>query len=189
MNGGWTLIMKLNGRKQTFIYDSNLWVNKRSFHPNSFYLDDREAKLPSYWTLPFHELRLGMKQGNDIEWITASYNAKSLYSVIEDGQFRPLTVSRDTWKSLIRGSSLQYNCNKAGFNAVGEQWQHHRTRIGIIANNEGGCYNPDSRIGFGGSGSGCRDPQELNSCGNLAHCGDGDNGNTNYQVIGYIMAR
>ena len=104
--------MKIDGSKQTFLYDSNLWTNSQPFNPSFYYLDDREAKLPSYWTLPFTELRLGMKQGNDTQWITTRYSANSLYSVIADGQYRPLHVGRDTWKSLIRGSSLQYFCNK-----------------------------------------------------------------------------
>ena len=110
--GGWTLIMKLDGRKQTFLYSSDLWTNNQSFNPRSYYLDDREAKLPAYWTLPFTELRLDMKQGNDIRWITTQYSATSLYSVITDGRYRPLYVGRDTWKSLIGESSLQRYCNK-----------------------------------------------------------------------------
>ena len=57
------------------------------------------------------------------------------------------------------------------------------------------CRSPDSRIGFGGSGRGCvssDQPENLiqtNSCGNVAHCKDGDKGDTNDPVMGYIMAR
>ena len=112
MDGGWTLIMKLDGRKQTFLYNSDLWTNKQTFNPSSYYLDDSETKLPSYWLLPFTELRLGMTHENETQWITANYSACSLYSVIANGTYHSLHVGKDTWKSLIRGSSLQSSCNK-----------------------------------------------------------------------------
>lgn len=120
MNGGWTLIMKLDGLQQTFLYNSALWLNKETYNSNSASLDnDMEAKLPSYWSLPFTELRLGMKKDGDItRWITVRYNASSLYSVIADGQYRPLDVGRTAWKSLIAGSSLQVNCNKVLFTST-----------------------------------------------------------------------
>ena len=40
---------------------------------------------------------------------------------------------RDTWKSLIgSNASLQYNCNKDGFNAVCDYPPSSKARIGII---------------------------------------------------------
>ncbi|XP_062508576.1 collagen alpha-1(V) chain-like [Corticium candelabrum] len=55
---GWTLIMKIDGNQQTFIYDSELWSNKETFQSNHVNLDDKETKLASYWTLPFTELNV-----------------------------------------------------------------------------------------------------------------------------------
>ena len=60
-----------------------------------------------------------MKIGHQIKFIVINKQAKSLYSLIADGQYCNVSLGRDTWKSLIgSNASLQYNCNKDGFNAV-----------------------------------------------------------------------
>ncbi|XP_062511037.1 uncharacterized protein LOC134186951 isoform X2 [Corticium candelabrum] len=112
-NEGWSLIMKIDGKQQTFDYDSDLWSNKNTFQLNNTDLDDKETKLASYWTLPFTELRLGMKKVNGtIRWITFSYSASSLHSLIADGQYRSTSIGKTTWRSLLPNSSLQTDCNR-----------------------------------------------------------------------------
>ncbi|KAK3750715.1 hypothetical protein QZH41_017272, partial [Actinostola sp. cb2023] len=155
--GGWTTIMKTNGYKSTFRYDSALWTNRNPYHVTSHGqsgTDGRETKLPTYWTLPFTKLCLGMKTKaaqQQPNWIHLNYKARSLYSVIADGRYRSFSIGRSKWKSLIAGSSLQRNCNREGFNNLLPQ---ERTRIGILSNNENSCSSPDSRIGFGSAGKG-----------------------------------
>ena len=109
---GWTLIMKIDGNQQTFDYHSDLWSNEETFQPNNLDLDDKETKLASYWTLPFTELRLGMKVNGTTRWITFSYTASSLYSLIADGQYRNTSIGESKWRSLLPTSSLQNHCNK-----------------------------------------------------------------------------
>ena len=109
---GWTLIMKIDGNRQTFKYNSDLWSNKKTFQPNNLDLDDKETKLASYWTLPFTELRLGMKVDGTTRWITFRYTASSLYSLIADGKYRSTSIGKTKWRSLLSRSSLQRNCNK-----------------------------------------------------------------------------
>ena len=111
-NEGWTLILKIDGNQQSFTYNSLLWSNKETFQPNNLDLDDKETKLASYWTLPFIELRLGMKVEGTTRWITFSYTASSLYSLIADGQYRETSIGKSKWRSLLPRSSLQRNCNK-----------------------------------------------------------------------------
>ena len=92
---------------------------------------------------------------------------------------------RDTWKSLIGSeASLQYNCNKEGFNAYGEHLDHSKARIGILGNNENDCDSCDSRIGFGTGGK----HDNNNACGNEARH-RGDNGNKHIKVMGYILVQ
>ena len=113
-------------------------------------------------------------------FITLDQSADSLYSLIADGQFRPTTVGREAWKSLLGSQgSLQLNCNIEGFNAVSGS---PRARIGIIANNENECHSCDSRIGFGSWGH----PDYSNACG-IAAQGAPDNGNKFIKVMGYIL--
>lgn len=107
--------------------------------------------------------------------------AKSLHSLIADGQYRPTYFGRETWKSLISGSSLQRHCNREGFNVL------RMARIGIVANQENDCNSPDSRIGLGTAGGRCRQ-NDRNSAGNEARC-SADNGDKSIMVFGYIFAQ
>ncbi|XP_062500458.1 mannose-binding protein C-like [Corticium candelabrum] len=154
-NEGWTLIMKIDGNQQTFTYRSKLWSNKETFQPTNLDLDDKEAKLASYWTLPFTELRLGMKVNGTIRWITLSYSASSLYSLIADGNYRSTSIGENKWRPLLPASSLQQFCNREGFNTRStynyrSHYIHYaRARLGLLASNSNNCNSPDSFLGFG----------------------------------------
>jgi len=94
-----------------------------------------------------------MTVGNQTNFIAINQTANSLYSLIADGQYRATSLGRDKWKTLIGSqASLQRNCNKEGFNAVGDNSEHSKARIGITNNQEDDCSNCDSRIGFGTGG-------------------------------------
>ena len=121
-----------------------------------------------------------MMIGTQINFVVIDKQANSLYSLIEDENYRATSLGRNTWKSLIGSSaSLQYNCNKEGFNAVPTTWR--RVRIGFVANNEHHCNNCDSFIGFGSVMA------DL-TCGNYVVYG-ADNGNRNIKAMGYILVQ
>ena len=114
-------------------------------------LDSNETKLPTYWNTPFTKICLGMKIGQQINFIVINKTASSLYSLIADGQYRNTRLGRDTWKTLIGTDAiLQPNCNMEGFNAVCNDVS--KERIGILGNNENDCLTCDSGIGFGTTG-------------------------------------
>ncbi|XP_078351911.1 putative skeletal organic matrix protein 5 isoform X2 [Oculina patagonica] len=48
--GGWTLVMKIDGAKTTFHYNSKLWSNKVDFNlpGGKIGFDTQETKLPTY---------------------------------------------------------------------------------------------------------------------------------------------
>lgn len=104
--------MKINGNKQTFRYDSALWSNTQTLNEGSLSMNEVEAKFASYWTVPFTELRLGMKTGGTTKWITFNYRTTSLYSLIADGHYRRTSVGKSKWRSLLSHSSMQANCNR-----------------------------------------------------------------------------
>ncbi|PFX14237.1 Fibrillin-1 [Stylophora pistillata] len=179
-DGGWTPVMKIDGNKQTFRFNSKLWGNKANHNlPGGMTgFDSQETKLPTYWNTPFSKICLGMKVNEQINFIVIQERANSLYSLIADGQFRNTSLGRDTWKTLIGSeASLQLNCNKEGFNAVGGS----KARIGIIANQENDCNSCDSRIGFGIGG-------HSNTCGNEARISP-DNGEKDIKAMGYILVQ
>ena len=116
-------------------------------------------------------------------FITLDQSADSLYSLIADGQFRPISVGRDTWKSLLGSQgSLQNNCNREGFNVKCDSQTYSKTRIGIVGNNEDNCHSCDSRIGFGSGGW----HDNTNTCG-IEALAAADNGDKRIKVMGYIL--
>ena len=126
-----------------------------------------------------------MKIGHQKKFIVINKQANSLYSLIADGQYRATSLGRDTWKTLIGSqASLQLNCNKEGFNAVGSTSTRSKARIGVIGNEQNDCNSCDSRIGFGTGGQ--RD--DSNTCGNEATSSP-DNGNKHIKAIGYILVQ
>ena len=104
--------MKIDGAKNTFAYHSELWSNKPTFNEDSVAMNEDEAKLASYWALPFTQLRLGMRIGTTTRWIVVSLKAASLYSLIADGKYRNTSIGKNTWRSLFQLSTLQIHCNK-----------------------------------------------------------------------------
>ena len=95
------------------------------------------------------------------------YEASSLYSVIADGQYRNTSAGKDTWMSVIAGSSLQPNCNHECFNI---QFPNTNARLGFVANNQNDCESCNSWIGFGICAFDCTDTI-CQACGNRAACG------------------
>ena len=128
-----------------------------------------------------------MRIGNQLaKFLVFNKTGASLYSVIADGRYRPTSLGRDKWKALIGSeASLQLNCNREGFNAVGEENYHSKARIGIIGNNQNNCGTCDSRIGFGTGGK----HDDTNTCGNEASRGQVDNGNKHIKTMGYILVK
>ena len=174
--------------KETFHYDSNLWINQEPFNltGGETGLDTSETKLPTYWNTIFTKICLGMKVRQQINFIVINKQANSLYSLIADGQYRATSLGRDTWKTLIGSeASLQINCNKEGFNAVVTDIYSSKARMGIIGNNENDCLTCDSRIGFGTG----EYPDDSNTCGNSAADENPDNGEKNIKGIGYILVQ
>ena len=129
-----------------------------------------------------------MKTGNQsVKFLVISKNGASLYSLIADGHYRTTSLRRRTWKTLIGPrpqASLQRNCNKEGFNAVGDKNDHSKARIGIIGNNQEDCSSSDSRIGFGTGGK----FDDTNTCGNEA-THEPDNGEKHIKTMGYILVK
>lgn len=177
----------------TFHFNSHYWVDKQVYNPDGGLtrFDEIETKLPSYWSTVFNQLCLGMKSQGTTNWTRVeSYNTASLYSLLADGNHRPTNIGRNSWKSLLAGSSLQSNCNMEGFNLNPStrlsSWTA-KARIGILGNNENDCISCDSRLGFGTAGS-YVGMDDTNSCGNEAVI-RADNGDQHIKVHCYILVQ
>ena len=171
----------------TFHYDSAYWSNKNEYNPlaGRTGFDSQETKLPTYWNTSFSKICLGMKVGNVTNFLVVNEQADSLHSLIADGQYRATSLGRDTWKTLIGSqASLQSNCNKEGFNAVGSNIQSSKARIGITNNEQNDCNSCDSRLGLGTGGY----SDDTNTCGNVASHAP-DNGDKIIKTMGYILVQ
>ena len=147
-------------------------------------MDTHETKLPTYWNTPFNKICLGMKIGQQFRSVVINYQAKSLYSLIADDEYRNTSLGRDTWKKLIGSqATLQTNCDKEGFNVLCTDSNASKARIGIVANNQDKCDTCDSRIGFGTGGY----HDDSNTCGNEATYGK-DN-DQHIKAMGYILVQ
>ncbi|XP_068682891.1 uncharacterized protein [Montipora foliosa] len=187
--GGWTPVMKIDGNKQTFLYDSSFWSNKTFYNlpGGQTGFDTKETKLPTYWNTSFNKICLGMKisAAQYPNFVVINKRADSLYSLIADGQYRNVSLGLAEWKKLIGlQASLQTGCRKEGFNVLCSYTGNSKARIGVVRNKEAKCNNCDSRLGFGTGGL----HDTSNSCGNEAQYG-GDNGDKHIKAMGYILVQ
>ena len=111
--------------------------------------------------------------------------ADSLYDLIKPGKHKKTTLSvKNDWKKLLHypsPASMQTCCTKQGINVY---TKYSAARIGALGDENVGCPNPDSYIGFGTEGNTCGRNSKI-SCGNTAGCG-GDTGDKNIPAFGYI---
>ena len=146
--------------------------------------------MPSFWsTTLFTKLCLGMQtEGQETNWITASYQASSLHSLMSRNTHQATNIGRKKWKSLLPESSLQSRCNLEGFNVNPSSGLSNTavTRIGLLENNNSDCLSCESRNGFGSNGlrSGQHDDK---SCGNESLKKDTDNEEKHIKANCFIL--
>ena len=180
--------------QSTFQYNSTLWENKESFNieAGQTALDFEETKLPTFWSTSFKELCIGMKVGNDLNFLSFSYPANSLYTLFADSIYRSTNITRGEWKSLLAGSSLQTGCRKQGFNVDSSHFVD--VRLGYIGNEQNHCLSTDSYIGIGSNSeknTWCHfqwSKTNVNIAGNFAGC-FADNGNVEITAMAYLLVR
>ena len=178
--------------QRTFHYDSDYWSNKIEYNPpgGETGFDTVETKLPTYWNTSFSKICLGMKIDQQLRFIVINKEADSLYSLIADGKYRPTSLGRDTWRSLIGPkASSQIHCNREGFNLypLTAFWEFRapKARIGFVTNNAENCRDVDTRIGFGTGGP----TDDNNTCGIVADNHSLDNGRKLIKAMGYILVQ
>ena len=188
--GGWTLVLKADGRRTTFTYNAAYWRNTTLLNPTSTAMNTTEAKFASYHTLSFKAVMLTLRTpspSGTARSVVISKTATSMYDLLRTNAYSRFdrNLGRNAWKGLIGPTgSLQRNCNREGFN---NYHGYAHVRIGIISNQENDCNSPDSRIGVGGGGTACGQ-NGGNSVGNTAICTP-DNGNRDTRSFGYVFVR
>lgn len=205
---GYVLLAKLDGSKRTWGYDSQLWNTSEVLNADNINVTDfnTEAKSHAFNLFAVTSVRVGMTNSftgfSGARWVDVPLgNTYPSLLALMTNDFQATSIGRTAWKALAgSSSSLQYNCNHEGFNVYPSKElspSAMHTRIGIVANNEDGCVNPDSVIGFGISdgqqytnGDACWCYTTLApTVGNFAPCApcSPDNGEANLPTFGYIL--
>jgi hypothetical protein len=205
--GGWTLLLKLNGGATTFEYNKAIWTNNQTLSPTSPGLDQTQAKLAGFSTMPFTQVRVGMAlpgtNASTIKWLVANVGKPSLQSLFSTQGRVDLSSApgRSAWLDLLPGASMQDKCNRE---AVNNGSSGASVRIGILGDDNNGCANPDSWVGIGGTSvTSCLvqdddSPLALGiarvlttqtTVGNAAKCNGGYLGIRDIKAFGYVMIR
>lgn len=149
--GGWTLALKLDGKKTTFAYDAMIWTDNTLLNTSSTDVSSlEEAKFRSYLELPFTSVRVRMVDAGTARFFPLDLAGTSLKALFA-GPAVATTAGRAKWLSLVADPSLQANCDTEGVNQQYTGGPHLRMRLGIVGNNETSCTSPDSWLGFGSS--------------------------------------
>jgi len=159
--GGWTLVVKVDGRAKTFQYalpevQLDRWDDPDSFGEPAY--DHTEAKLPSYASVPLSELRVGLEYpvgagAPQPNTLVMPAQGPSLHALMAADQALEVAPSTGSWQALVPEALLQVGCLRQGLNIRMKVDDHAsaRVRIGVIADNQGEniCVDPDSYIGVG----------------------------------------
>ncbi len=184
--GGWTLVLKVNGKNKLLHYNAKAWTQKKAIGANTPGFDDQQAVLASYWTVPFTQVRVGLRTKGVLRMATLDHAAPSLHAVLAPGKPVATKLGLAGWKGLIIGSSLQMACHMEGFN-IAPNPGGGRVRLGIIGNNENNCASPDSWLGIGGNQNQCGQ-KAANTAGNIA-CYAPNAGWRYTRSFGYVLVR
>lgn len=115
-------------------------------------LDDNEMKSPIFWEMNARKICVGMKKGNETNWLQIQLNVNSLRSLFASGRYFETKLGKTSWKNLLKGSSLLEVCTPEGVNLVtGKPGSVLKIRIGMIGSSKFPCNSPNSFIGFGSS--------------------------------------
>jgi hypothetical protein len=190
--GGWTLVMKIDGTSSQFNYDSPSWGDTASFNAAAPDLSDSQMKSQAYSEVGFTQILVGLREGTDLRTAVFNVGALNALTMVTSS---PNFGTRAQWMTLSANAALQPNCNAFGASKTGDPG-FARVRIGILGNNEGGCFGTDSYIGLGGQvETGCSSLQGTGvSAGNRACFGAVNAASTpvpdrNVPAWGYLWVR
>ncbi len=148
--GGWTLALKIDGTKSTFLGNSTLWdtaalLNETSLDPSV--LD--EAKLAPFVDEPVAEVLLVIDDDKDV---VVRMRGTSLRDLFASGLTLPAQTVETEWRAAFSPGSLQVGCRQQGLGITNEPTagMPYKLRLGVVANNEvDECRTADSFIGIG----------------------------------------
>ncbi len=187
--GGRTLVLKTDGSKTTFRYDSDYWYNKNNTLNESDTNTGKtlEYKSQAFNLLPFDQMMLVMDTAGTVNRATFDFLWTKSSADLFWGPSITTSLWRGSWKSLVPWSSLQTNCGREWTNLVTAFF--NRVRLGIQWNNEADCWSNDSRLWIWMAGAWGWSNPNITS-GNSARAAAGaDNWDKDISSFAYLYVR
>ena len=153
---GWALVLRADGAKKTFSYHNAIWNDTTTLNEATYTTGvtdfATEFKSPLFSVLGYSSLRLGMRTSDTTNWLEVSHRYfPSMQAAMSNGTVLFTGSTRLDWLRLAKGSGLQLNCNRMGYNVASLACEPcFIVRIGILGNEQANCNDSDSYIGFGG---------------------------------------
>jgi len=175
----WTLVMKIDGARTTFQYDSSHWITTSRLNDTAVDLSEQESKYEGSNATPFREIRLqtnGAAGRRDVLLSTAPAAAPALSLIaVTLSRVTPPPVFNVTsaWANAFPGATLQSACTRFGFNVRPQPGSARAAvRIGGVGDDDVGCGSPDSWVGIGGfvDNPTCTPMGNTLSAGNVSGC-------------------
>jgi hypothetical protein len=155
INGkGWALVLRADGNKTTFGYDSTHWTTGSTLNLDGYATGIMDAtmeyKSPLFNAYPYSELRLGMRINGTTNWLEIKHgHTSSMLAAMTGGQIVFSGTTRKDWLALAHNGALQPNCDRRGYFLGPGNSRTVYLRIGIVGNDQNDCDSPDSFVGFG----------------------------------------
>jgi len=190
---GWTLAMKIDGRKSTFIATSPLWTTRKLHNEESIIQslkEIEEAKFEAFNSMKFKSICFGLEYNKIKRWLHLHVRGTSLLDIFRRNRYISTNLGKTSWRSLVPDSSMQTHCNREGINVSYGGGQNIVIRIGITGNNENDCRSQDSSIGAGINSriDYCGTSLKQISSGNVAGCLT-DNGDKALPAYSYVLIK
>jgi hypothetical protein len=129
--GGWTLAIKADGSRATFVYDSPEWTSPTPLGPDHPDHDTVEAKLASYARLAANELLIETGDGT---LVLAIGQGRTLHEMIAPDQTIDLAMNPYAWSEVLPSSSVPTCARESGLDVDDNGY---KARIGALARNFG----------------------------------------------------
>ncbi len=184
--GGWTLVLKTEGKNKDFAYAGKNWAAKPTAAVANPGPEAGEALIATYWSVPVTQVRVVMLRNGLRREVVLNAKGASLHALLQSKTTTATNLGLPGWKQLLNDASLQKSCHTEGLNAAATNGAGY-VRIGIIGNQENQCGSPDSWLGVGGIDGICGGKKGVFS-GNIA-CYGADLGNRTVAAPTWVYVR
>ncbi|KAL9980369.1 hypothetical protein ACROYT_G008945 [Oculina patagonica] len=130
-DGVWALVMRVNGSRNTFSFDSHHWTSKVAYQ-KAVLGKGQETKLPGYWLSNFTKVCVTMhfpaNVSRNATFLLVNHTAQSLYSVLHNGANKTLPSDLTSTETP---PDIDKSCLTQSFNMHGPHPWVIQSRVGV----------------------------------------------------------